>query len=100
MCASHVKVTYALTYEQADDLMVLHAEAEPELNRLSQLTDKLLAWRKVRHTRRCAAGTQLQGFICITVLIAASGREPSSTEANTPAGMSAGTLSRALYALW
>jgi hypothetical protein len=47
MCASKVNVTYALTYEQADDLMALHAESEPELSQLSQLTDQLLAWRKV-----------------------------------------------------
>jgi len=46
MCASKVNVTYALTYEQADDLMALHAESEPELSQLSQLTDQLLAWRK------------------------------------------------------
>jgi hypothetical protein len=67
MCASSVKVTYALTYEQADELMMLHAESEPELNQLSQLTHELLAWRKVRHARHCAAARQLQCSVCAVV---------------------------------
>lgn len=46
ICASSIRPTYRLTYEDVDEMLELGLTAEPELNALAEIADQRRHWRK------------------------------------------------------